>query len=31
MQRSILLFENSIKSDAPQKTYLYHLAKFPKF
>jgi len=31
MQRSILIFENSIKSDATQKTYLYHLSKFMKF
>lgn len=31
MQRSILLFENSIKSNATQKTYLYHLTKFMKF
>ncbi len=28
MQRSILLFENSIKSKETRKTYLYHLKKF---
>ncbi len=31
MQRSILLFENSIKSAATRKTYLYHLDNFLKF
>ncbi|NND85835.1 MAG: hypothetical protein HKM23_00600 [Nitrosopumilus sp.] len=31
-QRSVLLFENSIKSDATKKkTYLYHLNNFQKF
>ena len=30
-QRSFLLFENSIKSDATKKTYLYHLNNFVKF
>jgi len=31
MQRSILIFENSIKSPATRKTYLYHLNKFMSF
>jgi len=30
-QRSILLFKNSIKSDATRKTYLYYLNKFLNF
>ena len=30
-QRSMLIFENSIKSDATRKTYLYHLNHFLKF
>ena len=30
-QRSFLLFENSIKSDATRKTYLYSLNYFLKF
>ena len=31
MQRSMLIFENTIKSPATQKTYLYHLNKFMLF
>ncbi|PBO84912.1 MAG: integrase [Thaumarchaeota archaeon] len=31
MQRSILIFENTIKSPATRKTYLYHLNKFMSF
>lgn len=31
MQRSILIFENTIKSPATRKTYLYHLNKFMLF
>ena len=31
MQRSILIFENTIKSEASRKTYLYHLNKFLTF
>jgi len=31
MQRSILIFENTIKSSATRKTYLYHLNKFMLF
>lgn len=31
MQRSMLIFENSIKSPATRKTYLYHLNRFMKF
>ena len=31
MQRSMLIFENSIKSKATRKTYLYHLNKFMSF
>ena len=31
MQRSMLIFENSIKSDATRKTYLYHLDRFILF
>jgi len=31
MNRSMLLFENSIKSTATKKTYLYHLDKFMSF
>lgn len=31
MQRSVLIFENSIKSPATRKTYLYHLNKFMTF
>ena len=31
MQRSMLIFENSIKSPATRKTYLYHLDKFMSF
>ena len=30
-QRSILIFENSIKSEHTRKTYLYHLNKFMKY
>ena len=30
-QRSMLLFENSIKSESTRKTYLYHLNNFMKF
>ena len=31
MQRSMLIFENSIKSEASRKTYLYHLNKLMAF
>ncbi|MDH3312960.1 MAG: hypothetical protein OEM28_07410 [Nitrosopumilus sp.] len=31
IQRSMLIFENSIKSPETRKTYLYHLNKFLKF
>ena len=31
MQRSLLLFENSIKTDATRVRYLYHLNKFKDF
>ncbi|MDH3313172.1 MAG: hypothetical protein OEM28_08500 [Nitrosopumilus sp.] len=31
MQRSLLLFENSIKIKATRTRYLYHLNKFRKF
>ena len=31
MQRSMLIFENTIKSSATRKTYLYHLNKFMSF
>ncbi|MCH8914739.1 MAG: hypothetical protein IIA82_02660 [Thaumarchaeota archaeon] len=31
MQRSMLIFENSIKSSATRKTYLGHLNKFMSF
>lgn len=31
MQRSMLIFENTIKSPASRKTYLYHLKKFMAF
>ena len=31
MQRSMLIFENSKKSAASRKTYLYHLNKFITF
>jgi len=30
-QRSILMFENSIKSEHTRKTYIYHLNKFMKY
>ena len=31
MQRSMLIFENSIKSPATRKTYIYHLDRFMSF
>ena len=31
MQRSLLLFENSIKTNATRTRYLYHLNKFKEF
>lgn len=31
MQRSMLIFENTIKSSATRKTYIYHLDKFMSF
>lgn len=31
MQRSMLIFENTIKSAASKKTYVYHLNKFRIF